>query len=178
MAVQVGDHIRVTYEGRVTISNDVEFTLDTGYTHMLGEDDDIEVIAAADDPSKDPVGTLRKSPIFGYVRVKVRRDEWRTIDDSWEPSTRLEDDDVVGDEIVGFITGTPVYEPLVVNVGDPEPHRDTVLRSDYAGGFTWRKDGDGWYWTNPDNQFEDEERLSWKEVALCFKHNFPLTQIN
>jgi hypothetical protein len=109
---QPGDKVRVT----------IYYTVDPS-GHYVGKsiaDEDyvaVEVLEPADDPSKDPVGTLRREEKGGGFAVYVKAGSpaggtWVLIHTS-EPGVladRFPDGFVAGFPVVGSVPGTPAAE--------------------------------------------------------------------
>lgn len=70
---ETGDTIRVTYEGKADSLGMVWGGNNTGWVGVT-EDATVEVIEPVDDPSKDPVGTVRRSP-EGEIAIR-RSNVW------------------------------------------------------------------------------------------------------
>jgi hypothetical protein len=97
--IKPGDRVRVTYETFV----------DPG-GHFRGESTlqyygaTVEVIEPADDPSKDPVGTVRRTPrTLARQVVKVRRNYWVFVRDQDSEPLRFSDTDVREYPVVGAV---------------------------------------------------------------------------
>lgn len=76
-----GDKVRVTYEGVVSPVDGQAFRTDKGFERSLTDAVSVEVIEPADDPSKDPIGTVRVSAGHyskhaNSVRVVRSQTEW------------------------------------------------------------------------------------------------------
>lgn len=77
---KAGDKVRVVYEGVVQSLMDGTLELDGYRDFYIGPGSrsqaNVEILERADDPSKDPVGTLRKSPSHLFVKTGNRDYPW------------------------------------------------------------------------------------------------------
>jgi hypothetical protein len=104
-----GDRVQVAYEGVVAGVN-ADGSIDyLGAGHHLPKGATVELIERADDPSKDPVGTVRRDPREGntYIRSDYN-DLYPWI--SFGPMTGVQHHRVVGWEVIGAVPGTPAAE--------------------------------------------------------------------
>lgn len=167
-----GDRVRVIFEAeyvRPSINHRVEDhvlnTYEDGCHITVPFTADIELIERKDDPSRDPVGTVRKcdstEPI---VAVKVRPDEWRVVWDCGDRSTRYDDKEVrFRDwEVIGAVPGTPAWEaheatdaeyctpmaerPLWTGDGSEEPPAHVTKVKAAQGAVVYRTAG-RWAWS-------------------------------
>lgn len=171
----IGDKVRVTYEGVVERSNGAEFTLGLGsgatYTHMFGSDDNVEVVE-------------RVKPKV----IEVSREDLLTRREQLMETLRMNASEADDLDRIDFLLGWPpeaVRQPLVVNHGDREPHRDRTYRSvveDATYGtrfvYTWAyREGDGWYWTDNADGYFETDGFSWAAVEKSYCNNFPMVEI-
>lgn len=139
---QVGDRVRYTVEGTVTCLDEDGYYLgaDGWYPSDKGK---IETIGRADDPAKDPVGTVRKGGHHRETRyVKVAQDTWHAIADTPARTCYYWDSQMERSEVVGTIPGTPAAdaerEPRVFHPGfGGDVPKDITLES-AAGRFTFQ----------------------------------------
>jgi hypothetical protein len=110
--MKVGDKIRVTFEatyaGRSRRPGNlflVDFECEEGYSlkYTVPSSATVEVIEPADDPSKDPIGTVRENTgALGGVYVK-NSEGWRHLELGFEP---VPGSDTLG-PLVGVVPGSP-----------------------------------------------------------------------
>lgn len=129
-----GDKILLSAESGTHPPMDVRF---------LARRDDVELVFRFDDPSKDPVGTVRQAPSNTWVVVKSASNAWVPVDAN--DTKPLLDLDVRGCEVIGAVPGTPAAEA-----------QEPKLRyfAHLGGDATWRWNsetlgvhvnfGDGW----------------------------------
>jgi hypothetical protein len=99
-----GDKVRVTYEA--------EYQPGRSYTpgNMLCWDLAVEVIEPADDPSKDPIGTVRAHDGHQWVRINFGEYiscAWVCVDWNVRPRGHYE---MQESTVVGAVPGTPAAE--------------------------------------------------------------------
>lgn len=104
-AFNPGDRVRLT--ALPPASGSIESTVDAN-GHFLGwaiwsnAQGDVEIIEPADDPSKDPVPTFRRSPETGDLYARVADDEdWRSLTSAytnWKANS----------EVVGWEKSDPI----------------------------------------------------------------------
>lgn len=104
------DKVRVTYDYEVDTHGEVNVPiLDNLLTNLT-----VEVIEPADDPSKDPVGTVRKGHTASMV--KVRHNLWHSVRDTANVAANVvlsfSDEEVVGYRVIGAVPGTPAAKAL------------------------------------------------------------------
>lgn len=108
-----GDRVRYTFEGYVRdLRLDVRYDLSRREVTLAWPTDapyqTIEILERADDPARDPVGTVRRfgDATITVVWVKTDRDTW-----SRTPSqgirSKWEDHAMVDASIIGVVPGTP-----------------------------------------------------------------------
>lgn len=116
---KVGDKVRVAYEGTVVNPG-------FGGLHLPGTLDmqcflaDVEILERADDPSKDPVGTVRQStagsrPGAPYIKTAAPRYPWKRLE-VWQSGEQLHgnyNESMVGWPIIGVVPGSPADKPEV-----------------------------------------------------------------
>lgn len=125
-----------------------------------------EVLERADDPARDPIGTVREELDRSATYVRTAQG-WMTVHDPRHTGIEMfaYDDLMSRAPIIGVVPGTPAADaqtpPEVVRSGDPEPPRDA--RYTDTGGDTWSYGvhGDGstgwgfgkapWTWTWDDH---------------------------
>lgn len=140
-----GDRVRVTYEATVYIGQPLERGVlrdDKQLQYTVPDGATIELIEPADerdqpkgdlacdkcgsriveDPSIDPVGTVRRRRDYPLSRPAIRQDRtgapWRTLSGSY-----YDHDEVTGWEVIGTVPGTPAAEA-------EEPHE---FKPSYSG---------------------------------------------
>jgi len=176
--IKVGDEIKVTTKGKVT---------DTapwggGYVFVNGAKVfikrpgvEVEVLTPADDPSKDPVGTLRQQPHNITPYVKLGPNRWQHFTGG---ADNYDDNFLRGYPVVGAVPGTPAakaqapVKPQVVQYGDPEPDRskkfkepDGYIWSFFSGQWGWsRSEGSRWEARGPFTSVTVSE-FPWVEVV-------------
>lgn len=116
---QPGDRVRVTFEGtyhKADFSWDIyDISLDGSMltTSVLRDRATVEVLEPVDDPSKDPIGTVRqRRGDEAVVRSYDRSDDphpWRSV----QFALSYRDSDVVDCEVIGSVPGTPAAEQSV-----------------------------------------------------------------
>lgn len=120
-----GDRVRVTFEAeyvRPSINHEVEGhvlnTYEDGCHITVPFTADIELIERADDPSKDPVGTVRK----GSGSIAIRTDVEARTTMPWlilgNPSDWFRNEQVTGWKVIGAVPGTPAAAKLTAD--DPK----------------------------------------------------------
>lgn len=159
-----------------------------GHT-VIVERDAVELVARADDPSKDPVGTVRKDPFDGDVGVKIRHDNWTVVRDNREEPMPFPDDEVVTWDVTGAVPGTPAAEkqaadelarqsqelerPLWVGDGSEEPPEYVKKVIDRCGDALVR-DG-ALFWQGPASSGWSAARQGWLERDA--KYYAPWTEV-
>jgi hypothetical protein len=105
-----GDKVRVTYEAVWDQDRGTHYwlrDLTDGTTASVPNTATVEVIRPADDPSKDPVGTVRTWHDGPYVRSDLDpRYPWIPLHRDGGNHHR----DMIGREIIGAVPGTPAAE--------------------------------------------------------------------
>lgn len=106
-----GDRVRVTFEGRWTGKSDLVEQDNGRIVDIDVFQEAVEVIEAADDPSKDPVGTVRRRQ--GFDEIAIQADTDATTYEAWlvlgNPASSgwARHEYVSGWEIIGAVPGTP-----------------------------------------------------------------------
>jgi hypothetical protein len=139
---KVGDKIRVTFEGAYEETLGLAAVRRSdGFKIYPGDWGKVEVIERADDPSRDPIGTVRRRPAgtsagTSYVKTAYPTFPWVRLDSGHAGDNggwRLggnSDGDVIGWPIIGAVPGTPaavaqaeqfVAELAGVQPAEPEP---------------------------------------------------------
>lgn len=165
-----GDRVRVTYEGTVCdpthLGTNLQLLTD-GMWPIVPKSARVEILERADDPARDPIGTVREELDRSATYVRTAQG-WMTVHDPRHTGIGgvfAYDDSVSRAPIIGVVPGTPAADaqtpPEVVRSGDPEPPRDA--RYTDTGGDTWSYGvhGDGstgwgfgkapWTWTWDDH---------------------------
>lgn len=159
---QPGDKVRLVKEGVVEdVNTEGECTvlLVGGYRYTLRDKRyAVEIVERADDPSRDPVGTI--ATVHNHLWIKHSINEWHN---ALMPNELRTNDGMRGRKVTGAVPGTPAAqaqairqpmtqaeararlhpEPLVVQYGDPEPDTRRTYRSSNGitvemGTFGWR----------------------------------------
>lgn len=150
--IKVGDEIKVTFTGTVKAKEGMWVDLEWGDGSMTVSlaPAEVEVLTPADDPSKDPVGTVRSLDGRSFVKAPVGLDSeypWRDMDYAGGNS----DVTMGGSLIIGAVPGTPAAkaqaptEPQVVQYGDPEPDRSKKFKE--PDGYIWSFFSGQWGWS-------------------------------
>jgi hypothetical protein len=109
-----GDKVRVTYEGVYTRYGTVQHPARRFLSFEIPSGSTVEVLESADDPSKDPVGTVRamggeEHGDLGPVAQKIHDNNiqycWAWL--RWDGYQFLSSDSMVGRKIIGYVPGTP-----------------------------------------------------------------------
>lgn len=125
-----GDRIRVVLEGQF-LDDDGDRCVVLSHHEALGIPDTavVELIEAADDPSKDPFDTVRRGPngaIAVCMHVTRNSDDYRRGWRLTRGSAELTDTQVAGWERVGVVPGTPAAESDVP-MGNAEARETCTL---------------------------------------------------
>jgi hypothetical protein len=123
----------------------------------------VEVIQPADDPSEDPVGTVRENTGGyggGYVRTKLPG----STDPVWLHTVQgftASDDDVTLGPIVGVVPGTPAAEaqkPAKVRVFKDSDGDYWYEREPDSFAVWWGEHGGGWSYSHANHTLEQLQR--------------------
>jgi hypothetical protein len=153
-----GDKVRVTYEGIYTKYGTVLHSSRLSLGFEIPSGSTVEVLESADDPSKDPVGTVADLS-SGCPIVKIGPDQWVTV---WpgRPSSKVEvfSNGFVKDrKVIGAAPGTPAAEP-----------RCRYFQEGDYGHVQWRVQPDGTVgYRHVDNEWEPSVRFESLEQLLA-----------
>lgn len=173
-----GDKVRYTVEGVVTTVGDYLTRIEQAdYVGVSvnhdGEHGRLEILERADDPSKDPIGTVRGADGWIVVRRDTRGSPalpWATLvtpEGQRVVNFHASDHAVSGLPVIGAVPGTPAAEAAVEPAAEeplaewerallepgrtswdasgPEPDRSK--RYSDSDGWDWSYNGRGWTWT-------------------------------
>ncbi|MFI7678535.1 hypothetical protein [Actinophytocola sp. NPDC049390] len=182
-----GDRVRVSYEAEYLRAHrtqdgchEVRVPDDTN-TRVTLRSATVELIERADDPSKDPVGTIRRHPKCGpYIRMDyTTANPWLGFNGlcSWN-----DHEGMVGSEVVGAVPDTPAAEkqaeqerPLWTGDGSEEPpeYVTKVRWSRYdpeANGtpFAGRAEDGRWFWMYEADESPTRGSYTFAQLAEIF----------
>jgi hypothetical protein len=109
-----GDKVRTTYtvvrEGTVTeVTRDGAVYVDGQYMNNRYK---VDILERADDPSKDPVGTIRAELDDSAVYVKTQDGRWTTVNTRNGTHISFAPNELGGTKVLGTVLGTPVAEKV------------------------------------------------------------------
>jgi hypothetical protein len=162
--LKTGDRVRVTYEAAWDQDRGTHYwlrDLTDGTTASVPKTATVELIEPADDPSKDPVGTVRREDHgegFSLWQAFENQHGERTWLCTWSTvrgnrGVHLWDKRLVGQPVIGSVPGTPAAEaqkpraPWTVDGSEEPPAHVKKVRD--KDGDTISRNGDGWNY-NPD----------------------------
>lgn len=109
---QPGDRVRVSFEGEYVRKADGDHHIvkaDHDWCHETPNGAVVEVLEPADDPSKSPIGEVRRSSTAAVTVIKVGdtvATRWQAV----ETDASLGNEFVAGWEVIGAVPGTPAAE--------------------------------------------------------------------
>ena len=189
-----GDKVRVAFEAEVTnVREDGQrlWVYHAGVADTYLNVSDVELIERADDPSRDPAGTVRRSK-DGKIAVRVREggeQSWFQLEIGENAWGWLFDDWVTGWPVIGVMPGTPAWDAwqkgelrgapefpgkaeseLWVGDGSEEPPAHVKAVKDKSSNYLnylVRAPKSGWFWHSKpawDDEY-DAEGVRWVDVA-------------
>lgn len=190
-----GDRVRVTPRWYETTVDETGYY--SGKNTVSEGHATVELIERADDPRKDPVGTVRRSPGGTVVVRNADFDSasWEVFvdgDDNPELYKYLSHDDVTGWKIVGAVPLTPAAEkqaadelsaqtrqaeqerPLWTGDGSEEPPEYVTKVVDNEGDELTRDKHDPTLWWGTGHGYERDPREWGHHAGRCFR---PYTEV-
>jgi len=179
---QPGDRVRVTFEADFVSGDDsrhavVDIADGMGPIRIgIPAWSTFEVLKRADNPSEDPIGTLRREDhadghsIWLSTQDRLGRRGWFCVHSTVVGNLggRVEHDEVAGLPVIGSIPGTPAAPPRTFPSDGPEPPSSVRAVTDGAHGIPFLvRYGDHWRWARDLDDAEDFAYTggSWRDVT-------------
>lgn len=177
-AIEVGDKVKVTLEGRVTYvyRDKLHVDVDAGFEEELEEVpvSKVEVLEKVFEAWQDLIGTVRQGVRGSWVKVGINR--WVLAGEC--DSSVLENAAFTADNpIIGAVPGTPAaqaQEPKVIQYDDDEPDRSKKYK-DVEGDIWWYSTVvEGWTCAEPYVHLSPGDGRHWVNLILRW---FPMTEV-
>jgi hypothetical protein len=178
---KVGDRVRVTYEGTVSVADgSVRVSVGDYFNEWAPIDATIEVLQPADGLETDLVGTVRENTgCYGGVYVKVHANLADYESSAWlHPAGGFFGTlDTVG-PIVGAVPGTPAAEaqkprePRVFDEGSEVPEDVTAVRT--RDGYNAFRVRSGWRYGTDRADAESNGEYGWYQFS---SYEYPVTEV-